>query len=449
MLPKGWEVKKLGDVTLETGNLSPEKEPEKIWTYIDISSIDRNKLAITDPKNILGKDAPSRAKKHIQTGDVLFATTRPNLKNIAIFDLMVKNPVASTGFCVLRPSEQVLESFLFYFVITDVVQKQIEPFISGASYPAVTDKNLKKVAIPIPPLPEQQRIVEILDEAFAGIDTAIGNTQQAINNAKELFDTELNRIFSQRGEGWEVKVAGMQDPTQTLPLPGEGYYAPPPDKGEAGRGSNASEVNYVLPNGWEVKKLREIAEYFNGLTYSPKDVSDIGTVVLRSSNIQSDDLDFSDIVRVSVNVKEKLYVKDGDILMCSRNGSKRLVGKTALISNLDEPMTFGTFMMIVRSEYNSYLLWFFKTVSFKKQISGGENTMINQVTRYMLDEVKIPIPPLPEQQRIVAKLDQLKNQTQALTAVYQQKLAALQELKQSLLHKAFTGELSTKWRELE
>lgn len=160
-----------------------------------------------------------------------------------------------------------------------------------------------------------------------------------------------------------------------------------------------------MREGWEIKKLSEIAEYFNGLTYSPKDVSHKGTIVLRSSNIQNDELDFSDIVRVNVNVKEKLIVKDGDILMCSRNGSQRLVGKTAPILNLKESMTFGTFMMVIRSEFSSYLLWFFKTDEFKKQISGGENTMINQVTRYMLDEIKIPLPPLPEQKQIVAIID--------------------------------------------
>ncbi len=161
-----------------------------------------------------------------------------------------------------------------------------------------------------------------------------------------------------------------------------------------------------MKNGWEIKKLGEVADYFNGLTYSPKDVNADGTIVLRSSNIQNDILDFSDIVRVSANVKEKLFIKEGDILMCSRNGSQRLVGKTAPILNLKEPMTFGTFMMIIRSEMSPYLLWFFKTDEFKKKISGGENTMINQVTRYMLDDIEIPIPPLPEQQRIVSILDE-------------------------------------------
>lgn len=162
-LPDGWGWITLDDVTVDTANLSPEKKPETLWTYIDISAIDKDKFAIVEPKQILGKDAPSRAKKQIQQGDVLFATTRPNLKNIAIFELSVPNPVASTGFCVLRPAERIVGKFLFYFVTTDFVQQQIEPFISGASYPAVTDKNLKRVAIPLPPLVEQTRIVEKLD----------------------------------------------------------------------------------------------------------------------------------------------------------------------------------------------------------------------------------------------------------------------------------------------
>jgi type I restriction enzyme S subunit len=195
-----------------------------------------------------------------------------------------------------------------------------------------------------------------------------------------------------------------------------------------------------MKKGWELKKLGEISEYFNGLTYSPKNVSEKGMVVLRSSNVQNDELDFSDIVRVNLSVKEKLTVKNGDILMCSRNGSKRLVGKTASINNLNEAMTFGTFMMIIRSQYNPYLSWFFKSTEFRKQISGGENTMINQITRYMLDDVEVPFPPKNEQKKIVAILDE------AFIAIANAKLNAQKNLKnaqdffESYLQNVFYGE---------
>jgi len=155
-----------------------------------------------------------------------------------------------------------------------------------------------------------------------------------------------------------------------------------------------------MREGWEIKKLQEIAEYSIGLTYTPNEVSNDGIVVLRSSNIQDGKIDLNDIVRVDKKVNERLLVKKGDILMCSRNGSKKLVGKTATIPELHENMTFGTFMTIIRSPYNQFLSWFFISEDFRDQISRGENTVINQVTKYMLDEIQISLPPIAEQQKI-------------------------------------------------
>lgn len=188
-----------------------------------------------------------------------------------------------------------------------------------------------------------------------------------------------------------------------------------------------------MKEGWEIKTLKEIADYFIGLTYSPKDVSDKGTIVLRSSNVQNGELDFTDIVRVNKKIKESLKVKEGDILMCSRNGSKRLVGKTAIITGLNEEMTFGTFMTVIRSKYNSYLSWFFISDEFREQIGGGENTAINQITKYMLDVIEIPFPPLPEQQRIVAILDQAFAAIDKAKVNVEQNLISAKELFESYL----------------
>jgi len=105
-------------------------------------------------------------------------------------------------------------------------------------------------------------------------------------------------------------------------------------------------------------------------------------------------------------VKEVLKVRNGDILMCSRNGSKRLVGKTAVIGSLPEEMTFGTFMTVIRGNHNPYLAWFFKSAAFRDQLGVGENTMINQITKYMLDTIRVPIPLPEEQTRIIAILDE-------------------------------------------
>ena len=263
----------------------------------------------------------------------------------------------------------------------------------------VSKGSMDERIVPIPPLPEQQRIVAILDEVFEAIAKAKANAEQNLKNAKELFDVYLHKFYTSKEEGWEEK------------------------------------------------KLKEVAEYFNGLTYSPKNVSNEGIIVLRSSNVQNDVLDFKDIVRVNLNVKEKIIVKEGDILMCSRNGSARLVGKTATIKNLNEEMTFGTFMMIVRSQYNPYLSWFFKSTDFRNQIKGGGNTMINQITRYMLDDVVISFPPIEKQNEVVQKLNALHLEIKKLEAIYQQKINDLEELKKSVLQKAFAGELKEDLKE--
>lgn len=193
-----------------------------------------------------------------------------------------------------------------------------------------------------------------------------------------------------------------------------------------------------MKKGWEIKRLPDIAEYFIGLTYSPKDVSDVGTIVLRSSNVQNDELDLSDLVRVTCSVKKPLHVRKGDILMCSRNGSKRLVGKTAVIGNLPEEMTFGTFMTVIRSELNPYLSWFFRSEAFRDQIGVGEHTMINQITKYMLDAIRVPVPLLAEQQRIVGLLDEAFEGLATAKANAEKNLQNARALFESHLQSVFT-----------
>ena len=161
---------------------------------------------------------------------------------------------------------------------------------------------------------------------------------------------------------------------------------------------------------YPIKPLSEIAEYWNGLTYKPSDVSSDGIIVLRSSNIQDMQLDLDDIVRVKCEINDKKMVKPNDILMCSRNGSAKLVGKVALIPELEEAMSFGAFMMIIRSEYYPYLMTYFQLPAFRSQISTGTTT-INQITRYMLDKVLLPVPDMEkvnEFKAFVAQVDKSK-----------------------------------------
>ena len=164
------------------------------------------------------------------------------------------------------------------------------------------------------------------------------------------------------------------------------------------------------PKGWPTGRVSDLAKYWNGLTYKPENVSDTGTIVLRSSNIQGGSLDFADIVRVNISAKEKNLVAPGDVLMCSRNGSAALVGKTAIIPKTDERMYFGAFMMILRSEVPEYLNAFFATKAFRSQITCGATSTVNQITCTMMDNVSLPLPPkdlMREFAAFVEKVDKL------------------------------------------
>ena len=160
------------------------------------------------------------------------------------------------------------------------------------------------------------------------------------------------------------------------------------------------------PHGYKHTKLSDIATYYNGLTYKPENVAAEGTIVLRSSNIQNSQLDFADTIRVDCAIKERLTVQKNDILMCSRNGSAKLVGKVALIKDIQEPMSFGAFMMIIRSHYFGYLMTYFQMDAFRQQIKTGATTTINQITGRMLDDVTIPLPPMALVDQFAAFVEQ-------------------------------------------
>ena len=148
--------------------------------------------------------------------------------------------------------------------------------------------------------------------------------------------------------------------------------------------------------------LSEVADFLQGLTYSPSDVSVSGYLVLRSSNIQNGMLSFDDCVYVDKKVDESLQVKCDDVIMCVRNGSKNLVGKTALIPPNMPMTTWGAFMMIIRSKLNdTYIFHYLNSQMFFSQVFKDTGTAtINQITKGILNECRLPLPPETERKQI-------------------------------------------------
>lgn len=170
--------------------------------------------------------------------------------------------------------------------------------------------------------------------------------------------------------------------------------------------NNYKETSFGdIPIEWDVKKLGDLGKVISGLTYSPDDIcEETGTLVLRSSNVQDGQIKFDDNVFVKVNSGGYNQVQYNDILICVRNGSKSLIGKNALITKEATGMAFGAFMTIFRGEYNNYLYQVFNTDIYYREIHKNLGATINSINGSDLKEFKIPIPPLPEQQKIASIL---------------------------------------------
>lgn len=260
---------------------------------------------------------------------------------------------------VLRTNDFLVDSFLVYFLN----YSDLDSYISGAIIRKLTQASLRNIDIPLPPKSTQLAIVSELDK----INELIRLKKEQLKDFDNLAQSLFYEMFG--------------DPVEN-------------------------------EKGWEVKKLGEIAKSAIGLTYKPENVTEelSGTVVLRSSNIQNSILDFNDIVRVNVLVKEDKMVNDGDILMCSRNGSFRLVGKVALIKGLKERMSYGAFMTIIKSPYNPYLFEYFKTPAFRQYLITGKTTTVNQITVKMLNNLTLPLPPLSLQRLFAQRIEQIERE---------------------------------------
>ena len=280
----------------------------------------------------------------------------------------------------LLPKENI-ESKYLYYAITSM---KLGSNYTGATIPHIYFKDYKHKTLPLPSKEEQNRIIRVLEQVEGMIKKRKNQLEEYDNLTKSRF----------------VEMFG--DP-------------------------ETNTKKYRMVN------LCDIAQYFNGLTYSPENVSDEGIIVLRSSNIQNSKLDFKDIVRVRLNVKENKIVRENDILMCSRNGSAKLVGKVALIDNLPERMAFGAFMMIIRSEYYVYLFNYFQMDAFRRQITTGATTTINQITSSMLDKVKLPLPEKCQ----VNEFEIFVKQVNKLKSCVYQSLNETQQLFDSLMQEYF------------
>jgi type I restriction enzyme S subunit len=395
-----WGTAQIAKTCLRTRMRDPRRNPNKPFLYVDISAIDRGLKVITSAPEILGADAPSRARKEICEGDVLVSTVRPNLNAVAVVPPDLDGQIASTGFCVLRPNRAaIVGKYLFYFTTTPNFVGILSSKVRGAHYPAVSDGDVKEIELPLPTLSEQRRIVEILDQA----DALRKKHAEADAKAARILPALFYKMFGDPAtnpKGWPVKPLG--DITIGKP-----QY-----------GANASAIE------WSVEKPRYVR------------ITDItGDGRLLKDGVMTLDLDDWEPYRLV----------PGDILF-ARSGNT--VGKTYLYRPKDGLCAYAGYLIRFNPDTNQVEPWYLFSltqtdyyrnwVEARKRVAGQPNINGREYA-----SIRIPCPPVPLQQQFAGMVEEL-------IGIRDSRGTAVEEighLLDVLLHRAFTGDLTAKWRE--
>ena len=202
-VPESREVVELGKYLQKTKLKDPTKRPDEYFVYVDVSSISNEYFRIENSQTILGKDAPSRARKLIQEGDVIFATVRPTLKRIAKINNDYNNQICSTGYVVLKPNQE----FLYQYIQSDNFIARIEKLQRGASYPAVRDTDVKNMIKPLPDLLTQNEIADTLSI----LDKRISNWRKKKQALTDLFKTLLQELTTGQRRVYKIDF-GLREP---------------------------------------------------------------------------------------------------------------------------------------------------------------------------------------------------------------------------------------------
>ena len=330
----------------------------------------------------------------------------------------------------LAPNAIILRFFndvtcdYFEYVFKSFVGQDYLQFLSGgAAMPKFNKTDLRAMIVPVPPIKEQERIVESVKNIFTGIDdldisyNGLANTIQSVKS--KILDLAIRgKLVPQnpndepalvlleriRAEKEELIKQGKikRDKKESVIFKGEdnSYY-----RLTADNKSNIIDIPFDIPDNWEWCNLSMIGSTNIGLTYKPTDIVTNGTMVLRSSNIINGKIDLTDLVRVNSTIRENQYIQENDILICARNGSKALVGKCAIYENANEKASFGAFMAVYRSRFFKYVYYFLNSEFFRNTFSNDDSKQINQLTQDMIKNTTIPLPPFAEQKRIVTAIE--------------------------------------------
>ena len=398
----GWQTRTLGEICQIARGGSPRPIQQFLTdgpdgvNWVKIGDATASGKFIYETKEKIKPSGVSRSRL-VKPGDFLLS----NSMSFGRPYIMQTTGCIHDGWLVLSDYEQCLDqSFLYHLLGSPVVFEQFDRLAAGSTVRNLNIELASRVWLPVPPLSEQHRIVAILDEAFAEIATAKANAEKNLQNARALFESYLNKVFTERGEGWI---------TTTLAKATGGVFTGP-------FGSLLHKSDYVA-NGSPL--------------INPAHITDVGI-----------EPDFQKtLARETVDRLSSYIMRTGDIVI----GRRGEMGRCALITEQENGWLCGTGSFFIKPSnqiYPGYLVRLLRSHYYKQKlesIAGG--AVMPNLSNTDFGNLAIEFPPLPRQEQILNDVDAFAEETRQLESIYRQKLAALDELKQSLLHEAFSGAL--------
>ena len=395
-----WQRKNLGDLCEVVAGQSPEGK---------FYNSDGKGMPFYQGKKDFGEkfiQAPTswttETTKVAREGDILMSVRAP----VGPINFATDEICIGRGLAAIRTKGELDRDFLFYQLL------HLQPAIAGkegAVFASINKSEIGALPIAFAPLPEQHRIVAILDQAFAGIATAKANAEKNLQNARALFESHLQSVFTLRGEGWVEKTVGELVVEGALVKPFDGNHG-------------------------EIHPRKE-------------DYVESGVPFIMACDLQNGDVDTETCKFIPRKLADSLrvgFAKDGDVLI----SHKGTIGRSAIVNtNLDyimlTPQVTSYRVKDGSRLLNRFIRYYFMSPIFQHEMiagaADGSTRAYIGITKQLSLRFRFPL--LAEQKRIVSKLDVLAPETQRLESLYQQKLAALDDLKKSLLHQAFSGAL--------
>ncbi|WP_282156654.1 restriction endonuclease subunit S [Vibrio diabolicus] len=449
-LPKGWSTCKVDQLCLKPEQVKPADDLK--FLYIDIGSVDRETKSISTPTEILGCDAPSRARKIVNAGDVIVSMTRPNLNAVAKITKQFDGQIASTGFDVLKPI-LIETEWLFAVVKSKPFIDAISGTTIGALYPACKASDIRNYEMPLPPLPEQKRIVEKLDEVLAQVDTIKARLDGIPDLLKRFRQSVLaSAVSGKLTEEWRKNnVSGCaEEELQSTFSRKSGKLK------LRGKQSNFSELSLIsLPESWTWTQNYKLAKDESnaicagpfGTIFKAKDFRDEGVPIIFLRHVKEDGFNQNKPNYMDKDVWQELHqeysVYGGELLVTKlgdppgecciypENVGTSMVTPDVLKMDVDEQSAEKKYL---RSYFNSPI----STEIIEKLAFGATRLRIDIA---MFKGFPVPLPTMNEQKEIVRLVDQYFAFADTIEAQVKKAQARVDNLTQSILAKAFRGEL--------